>query len=81
MMDLAYQRIDEIRFIALNIRNKGTINMNNGVHQHHLIGTVVQILPGGILTAKDLRVDVDTLIIDVMAEMNANNNGYCNMGT
>ena len=80
MMDVAYQRIDEIKFYALNIRNRGTIHMNNAEHQHHLIGTVMQILPGGMFTAKNLRVDVDTLIIDVMAEMNADHNGYCDMG-
>ena len=80
MMNLAYERIDEIQFTALNIRNKGTINMNNKEYQHQLTGTVMQILPGGLFTAKNLRVDVDTFIVDVMAEMNANNNGYCDMG-
>ena len=80
MMNLAFERIDEIKFTALTIRNKGTINMNNKEHQHQLTGTIVQILPGGLLTAKNLRVDVDTLIIDVMAEMNANDNGYCDTG-
>ena len=40
----------------------------------------MQILPGGLFTGKNLQVDVDTLIIDVMAEMNANDNGYCDMG-
>ena len=81
MMNLAYERIDEIQFTALNIRNKGTINMNNKEYQHQLTGTIMQILPGGLFTGKNLRVDVDTLIIDVMAEMNANDNGYCDMGT
>lgn len=80
MMNLEYERIDEIKFYALNIRNKGTINMNNGEHQHQLTGTLMQIYPGGLFTAKNLRVDVDSLIIDVIAEMNADNNGYCNMG-
>ena len=80
MMNLAYERIDEIAFTALAIRNKGTINMNNKENQHRLTGTIMEILPGGLFTAKNLRVDVDTLIIDVMAEMNANDNGYCNMG-
>ena len=80
MMNVAYERIDEIKFTALIIRNKGTINMNNKEHQHRLTGTILQILPGGLLTAKNLRVDVDTLIIDVMAEMNANDNGYCDKG-
>ena len=80
MMNLAYDRIDEIQFTALTIRNKGTVNMNNKEYQHQLTGTIIEILPGGLFTAKNLRVDVDTLIIDVMAEMNANDNGYCDMG-
>ena len=80
MMNLAYDRIDEIQFTALTIRNKGTVNMNNKEYQHQLTGTIIEILAGGLFTAKNLRVDVDTLIIDVMAEMNANDNGYCDMG-
>ena len=80
MMNVAYERIDEIEFNALIIRNKGTINMNNKERQHQLTGTIVQILPGGLLTAKNLRMDVDTLVIDIMAEMNANDNGYCDRG-
>ena len=80
MMNTDYKRIDEIKFYALNIRNRGTVNMDNNDFQHFLNGTIMQILPGGTLTAKNLRVDVEMLIIDVMAEMDASNNGYCNMG-
>ena len=79
-MNTEYKRIDEIKFYALNIRNRGTVNMDNNDFQHFLNGTIMQILPGGTLTAKNLRVDVERLIIDVMAEMDASNNGYCNMG-
>ena len=80
MMDLDYQRIDEIKFYALNVRNQGSVNMNNREHQHQLTGTMMQVFPGGLFTAKNLRVDVETLIIDVIAEMNANDKGYCSMG-
>ena len=54
--------------------------MDNGIYQHYLHGTLMQIFPGGLCTAKHLRVDVDYLIIDVIADMNVNNNGFCDMG-
>ena len=79
MRDLHNRRIDEIKFISLSIRNKGTINMFSE-HQQFLNGLIMQIFPGGLLTAKNLRVDVEQLTIDVMAEVNANYLGYCDMG-
>ncbi|KAL4226615.1 hypothetical protein ACF0H5_014598 [Mactra antiquata] len=79
MMDLYYQRIDEINFTAFSIRNRGLLLMNNDIFQHRMKGTLMQIYPGGTMQAKNLYIEVDTLLVDVMGSLNADGLGYCSM--
>jgi hypothetical protein len=80
MRDTSYQRVDEIKFFAFNIRNRGYMYMDNGIEKHILSGEYVRVYPGGLLNAKNLQINAATVIIDVMAEVRADHNGNCNGG-
>lgn len=43
MMDLDYNRIDQIGFNAISIRNRGSLIMNNDIFQHEMTGNVMQV--------------------------------------
>jgi len=43
MMDLNFGRIDEITFNTFNIRNRGSMIMNNGEFQHRMYGNSMQV--------------------------------------
>ena len=41
---------------------------------------LLQVYPGGLFKAKNLLMEVDTLLVDVMGTFTADGNGYCDMG-
>jgi hypothetical protein len=45
MRDTSYQRVDEIKFFAFNIRNRGYMYMDNGIEKHILSGEYVRVYP------------------------------------
>lgn len=77
MMNTDFRRVDEIKFHALDIRNRGNLTMNNGEQHHVLKGTDLRVYPGGSLKAKRLKVNAKTMIIDVLGEVDADDMGYC----
>lgn len=80
MTDTSFNIQDEIVFIALNIRNLGSMYMNNGMRKHILTGNYLQVYPGGLLNAKNLQINAETVVVDVLGEVRADNNGYCDGG-
>lgn len=77
MMNTDFRRVDEIKFLALDIRNRGNLTMNNGEEDHVLTGQNLRVYPGGSLKAKRLKVNAKTMIIDVLGEVDADDMGYC----
>lgn len=77
MMNTDFRRVDEIKFLALDIRNRGNLTMNNGEEDHVLTGQNLRVYPGGSLKAKRLKVNAKTMIIDVLGEVDADDMGDC----
>lgn len=80
MTDTSYNIQDEIQFTAINIRNLGSMYMNNGMDKHILTGNYLQVYPGGLLNAKNLQINAESVIVDVLGEVRADHNGYCTGG-
>ncbi|KAK3576663.1 hypothetical protein CHS0354_004948 [Potamilus streckersoni] len=78
MMDLSYTRIDKILFKTINIRNRGSLHMDNREAQHILDGRSLHVYPGGLLKAKNLLVTAENVTIDVMGAVEADHTGFCN---
>lgn len=80
MWDTSNKRVDEIIFKAFNIRNRGYMYMDNNLEKHIMTGEELRVYPGGLLNAKNLQINAHTVTIDVMGEIRADNNGYCDGG-
>ena len=80
MLDVDGNRIDEIPFIAINVRNRGQLTVDNERFQRVLRGNSVQVFPGGRLTTRNTYLQVDELRVDVMGIFEADGQGYCGGG-
>ena len=80
MMDLSYNRIDTVLFKAMNIRNRGAMYLNNGLAQHLLRGDVLQVYPGGLLHTRNVKIEANKLMVDVLGTLEADAQGYCSNG-
>ena len=80
MTDTATNIQDEMNFKSINIRNLGSMYMDNGMRKHILTGNYLQVYPGGLLNAKNLQINAETVIVDVLGEIRADYNGYCSGG-
>lgn len=77
MIDVDNNRQDEINFITLNIRNQGSMFMNNGEVPHILRGSFIRVYPGGLLETKNLQVEAESVIVDVLGILRADGQGHC----
>ena len=77
MTDTSYNIQEEIVFTALNIRNLGSMYV---LDRLILTGNYLQVYPGGLLNAKNLQINAETVIVDVLGEVRADYNGYCSGG-
>ena len=76
MIDKHGVRQDKISFKAINIRNRGTMEAHNGRRVRHLEGQWLRVFPGGVLSATNILFKVKQVIVDVLAQIDANGNGY-----
>ena len=75
MIDKHGVRQDKISFKAINIRNRGTMEAHNGRRVRHLEGQWLRVFPGGVLSATNILFKVKQVIVDVLAQIDANGNG------
>ena len=80
MLDVDGNRIDEIPFIAINVRNRGQLTVHNDQWQRVLRGGWVQVFPGGRLTTRNAYLHVKQLLVDVMGVLEADGQGFCGGG-
>ena len=76
MIDRNGQRIDQIDFNTINIRNFGTLLADNGRAQRILQGRHLRVYPGGRLQGTNLLVNVENITVDVMGVIEADYRGH-----
>ena len=76
MINLNGQRIDQIDFNTINIRNFGTLLADNGRAQRILQGRHLRVYPGGRLQGTNLLVNVENVTVDVMGVIEADSRGH-----
>lgn len=81
MVDVNGQRISEIPFVVINVRNQGLLTVHNDQRPCILSGQRVQVFPGGRLSTRNAQMHVEELVVDVMGQLEADAQGYCNGGT
>ena len=76
MINIQGQRIDQIDFNAIDIRNFGTLLADNGRAQRILQGRHLRVYPGGRLQGTNLLLNVENVIVDVMGVIEADFRGH-----
>jgi len=81
MISIQGERIDQIDFNAINIRNYGTLITDNGRRQRILQGRHLHVYPGGFLKGINLLLNAESIIVDVMGVIEVDYRGYKPGGT
>ena len=76
MINIQGQRIDQIDFNAIDIRNFGTLLAHNGRAQRILQGRHLRVYPGGRLQGTNLLLNIENVTVDVMGVIAADYRGH-----
>ena len=76
MINVQGQRIDQINFNAIDIRNFGTLVTHNGRAQRILQGRHLRVYPGGRLQGTNLLLNFEDVTVDVMGVIEADYRGH-----
>lgn len=76
MINLNGERIDQIDFNTINIRNFGTLYADNGRAKRILHGRNLRVYPGGLLQGTNLVLNVENVNVDVMGKIEVDYRGH-----
>ena len=80
MTDVHGNQLNTLSFVAINIRNQGSLISDNNRQRRTLKGDTLRVYPGGLLKADNILLDLINVTVDVMGIIEADHDGYNSAG-